>query len=57
MFSFGCMAYLLLSGRKLFESLPSEDIIILTEDNDYIRDELGRLKASKTLKRLLQKML
>lgn len=37
--------------------MPSEDIVMLTEDNDYIRDELNQLKASKALKKLLQKVL
>ena len=37
-FSFGCLAYLLLSGKKLFEGMPPEDIVMLTEDNDYISD-------------------
>lgn len=30
---------------------------MLSEDNDYIREELTKIKASKTLKKLLQKVL
>ncbi len=49
-FSFGCLAYLLLSGKKLFGGFSAAEIIVLTEDNDFIDEKVSRIKASKGLK-------
>ncbi len=57
MFSFGCLAYLLLAGRKIFEGISNEEISILTEDNDYIYKAVENLAAPKGLKNLLKKVL
>ena len=57
LFSFGCLAYLLLAGKKLFEGISNQEIVMLTEDNEYIEREVRKLKAPKTLKNLLRKVL
>ena len=56
-FSFGCLAYLLLSGRMLFEGRSNQEISILTEDNDYIERTIQKLVAPKGLKNLLKRLL
>jgi serine/threonine protein kinase len=56
-FSFGCLAYLLLSGQMLFEGKSNHEISILTEDNDYIERAIGKLVAPKGLKNLLRRLL
>lgn len=56
-FSFGCLAYLLLSGRMLFEARSNAEILVLTEDNDFIQKRVERLVAPQGLKNLLNKAL
>lgn len=57
LFSFGCLAYLLLAGKKLFEGISNQEIVMLTEDNEYIETEIRNLNAPKALKSLLRKVL
>lgn len=56
-FSFGCLVYLLLSGKKLFSGLSNSEIEALTYDNRYVHAEIDKLQAPKALKSLVKKVL
>jgi serine/threonine protein kinase len=45
-FSIGCMMYYLFTGQKLFETRSFHELKEMTEDDEYLKRRLQRLKGN-----------